>query len=504
VNRFHAMSTVVAGLMTTSISGQAVSPAERLLAQPRPLVIAHRGYSAAAPENTLPAFQLAVTAGADMVELDYHHSRDGILTVLHDSTLDRTTDAIRRWGGTNLNVSKYTFDQLRELDAATWRGSNQPPAGIPRLTDALDLIQKGSVTLIERKAGPAPDCIALLREKKLMNQVVVQAFDWEYLEAYHQLEPDQVLGALGPWNQYRGQKLTDADKNLSPRWIDEARRVGARAIVWNRQVDAAAVQDAHAKGLKVWVYTIDDPALMRQLVDTGVDGIITNNPGLAWRTFAERNPPIPGIPADWRLVVEEHFDSPTSLDRFERSDAGAWKHTADGSSFALELTRQSQYQPPVRSPVNVALLSGLKFGDFILEADLLQTGREYGHRDMCLFFGVQDRSHLMYVHIATAADEHAHNIFRVDGAPRTKVATRTTAGVKWGQNVWHKIRVERRSSTGLVRVYFDNLSDPIMEATDKTFPTGLIGFGSFDDTGKVDNLRIWAPSAPEKTTTRVF
>jgi glycerophosphoryl diester phosphodiesterase len=176
------MSTVVAGLMLTSISGQAISPAERLLAQPRPLVIAHRGYSSAAPENTLPAFQLAVTAGADMVELDYHHSRDGILTVLHDYTLDRTTDAIRRWGGTNLNVSKYAFDQLRELDAATWRGSNQPPAGIPKLIDALDLIQKGSVTLIERKAGPAADCVALLREKKLMNQVVLQAFDREYLE----------------------------------------------------------------------------------------------------------------------------------------------------------------------------------------------------------------------------------------------------------------------------------------------------------------------------------
>ncbi len=498
------MGTVAASLMMTSWSGLAVSPAERLLEQSHPLVIAHRGYSAAAPENTLPAFQLAVTTGADLVELDYHHSRDGVLTVLHDSTLDRTTDATRRWGGTNLHVSKFTFDQLRELDAATWRGSNQPPAGIPKLTEALDLIQKGSVTLIERKAGPAADCVALLREKKLVNQVVVQAFDWEYLEAYHQLEPDQVLGALGPWGQYRGQTLSDTDKNLSPRWIDEARRIGARAIVWNRQVDAVAVQDAHTKGLKVWVYTIDDPALMRQLVESGVDGIITNNPGLARRTLAERSSPVPGIPADWRLVAEEHFTSPASLDRFERSDAGAWKQTADGSSFALELTRQSQYQPPVRSPVNVALLSGLKFGDFILEADLLQTGREYGHRDLCIFFGVQDRSHLMYVHLATAADEHAHNIFRVDGSPRTKVATRTTAGVKWGQNVWHKIRVERRAASGLVRVYFDLLSEPIMEAKDTTFATGLIGFGSFDDTGKISNLRIWAPSAPEPTSTRVF
>jgi glycerophosphoryl diester phosphodiesterase len=289
-----AFSAVAASLLIPAQQSVAAeSPAERLMALQRPLVIAHRGYSAAAPENTLPAFQLGVTTGSDLVELDYHHSKDDVLTVLHDSTLDRTTDATKRWGRTNLHVSQFTTAELQTLNASSWRGSNQPPATIPTLDQALDVIQSGSVTLIERKAGPASACVQLLRSRKLINEVVVQAFDWEYLEEYHRLEPSQILGALGPWGSYRGQKLSDADKDLSARWIDEARRIGARAIVWNRQVSAAAVQDAHTKGIQVWVYTIDDPALMKSLIAMGVDGIITNNPGLAWKTCAEASHPKP-------------------------------------------------------------------------------------------------------------------------------------------------------------------------------------------------------------------
>jgi glycerophosphoryl diester phosphodiesterase len=260
----------------------------------RPLVIAHRGYSAAAPENTLPAFLLAMEAEADLVELDYYHSQDQVLTVVHDGTLDRTTDAVRRWGtGTN-RVSQTLFAKMRELDASSWRGSNQPPATIPSLIEALDLIQSRSVTLIERKAGPAEACVRLIRERREVNQVVVQSFDWQYLEEYHRLEPSQILGALGPWKSYRGALLSDAEQVLSVRWIDEARRVGARVVVWNQKIEASAVAAAHERGMKVWVYTIDDPADMTRLLDLGIDGLITNNPGRAWRVLAERRGRIGG------------------------------------------------------------------------------------------------------------------------------------------------------------------------------------------------------------------
>ena len=76
--------------------------------------------------------------------------------------------------------------------------------------------------------------------------------------------------------------------------------------------------------------------------------------------------------------------------------------------------------------------------------------------------------------------------------------------MNWGQNVWHRIRIERRASTGSIRVFFDDLTTPIMEATDTSFTEGRIGFGSFDDTGKIDNIRIWAPAPPKPSTTRIF
>ena len=262
--------------------------AEALLSKKRPLIIAHRGYSAAAPENTLPSFQLAIEAGADLVELDYHHTRDNVLTVVHDHTLDRTTDAVKRWGQKDIAVSQVTFEETRTLDASSWRGSNQPPARIPSLTEALDLIQRSSVTLIERKDGPPQDCVRLLRERRLLNQVIVQSFDWNYLTEYHHLEPSQILGALGPWNTFRGEKLTDADKKLSTRWIQEAVKTGARVVVWNAMVDAESVRQAHQHHLQVWIYTIDDPLVMNRLLEEGVDGIITNNPGRAWKILAER------------------------------------------------------------------------------------------------------------------------------------------------------------------------------------------------------------------------
>ncbi|MEN9676518.1 MAG: Glycerophosphoryl diester phosphodiesterase [Verrucomicrobiota bacterium] len=253
-------------------------PAIELLRKDRPLVIGHRGASKEAPENTLAAFRSAMTAGVDLVELDYHHSRDGIPVVIHDATLDRTTDATNRWGGQNLRVSDRTLAELRELSAGRWFTPPFPGESLPTLDEALEVIQAGNVTLIERKDGEAATCVALVRRRSLVNRVVVQSFDWDYLRNYHQLEPDQVLGALGPPGSRGGRKLTDEEKALNDAWLDEISELGAQVAVWNRQVDAASVRSAHARGLKVWVYTIDDPELARNLVDAGVDGVITNDP----------------------------------------------------------------------------------------------------------------------------------------------------------------------------------------------------------------------------------
>lgn len=269
--------------------GAADSPAEALLRLQRPLVIGHRGYPQFAPENTLPSFKLAMRAGADLVELDYYHAKDGQPIVIHDGTLDRTTDATNRWGAKKIPVENKTAAEIQSLDAGSWFDAQFAGTKAPLLSEALDVIQNGSVTLIERKKGDAAACVNLLKARALINQVVVQAFDWQYLKNFNELEPTQVLGALGPPSLLAdGSKPGDRPKPLNAEWLDLVKASGAKVAVWNQDVSKEAVQQAHARGLKVWVYTINDAELANKLLDMGVDGIITNNISLIWRTLALR------------------------------------------------------------------------------------------------------------------------------------------------------------------------------------------------------------------------
>jgi len=264
-------------------------PALKLLASQRPLVIGHRGYCEFAPENTLPSFKLAMAAGADLVELDYYHTKDGKLIVIHDGELDRTTDATSRWGEKHIKIGTKTAAEIQSLDAGSWFDAKYAGTRIPLLAEALDTIQKGSVTLIERKGGDPATCISLLRGKDLINKVVVQSFDWQYLRAFHEQEPDQVLGALGPASLLSdGKKPAGLPNALNAKWLDELQKTGAKVAVWSDKVSKESVQLEHQRGLRVWVYTINDSAKANKLLDMGVDGIITNNTSLIWKAIAMR------------------------------------------------------------------------------------------------------------------------------------------------------------------------------------------------------------------------
>lgn len=256
------------------------SPAARLIAQPGPLVIAHRGFSQQAPENTLPAFRLALAARADLVELDYYHAKDGVPVVIHDGTLDRTTDATNRWGGKGIAVASRDASELTSLDAGRWFSPVYAGTRLPTLAESIETIQAGGVTLIERKGGDAPALVRLLRERGWLEHLVVQSFDWGFVRDARRVSPDLVLGALGPPSTRNGRKLTDQEKVLSPEFIAEIEQLGAQLVVWNRQVTAASIERAHQRGLRVWVYTINDPKEAEQLERLGVDGIITDNPAI--------------------------------------------------------------------------------------------------------------------------------------------------------------------------------------------------------------------------------
>lgn len=188
------------------------------------------------------------------------------------------------------------------------------------------------------------------------------------------------------------------------------------------------------------------------------------------------------------LVFAENFES--GCGHWTPTDPAAWKVVEEAGNHAYALFGSSNYSPAVRSPKNISLINDLNVTDFVLEAKLAQTGREYGHRDLCVFFGHNDPTHFYYVHIATKSDDHANSIFLVNGAPRVSIAKERTPGTQWGQG-YHNVRIVRKVDSGLIQVFFDDMEKPIMVAEDKTFVSGAIGFGSFDDTGNFDDIRIW-------------
>jgi glycerophosphoryl diester phosphodiesterase len=258
-----------------------------LLSGRRTLVIGHRGYSAFAPENTLPAFRLALEAGVDLVELDFRQSADGQLVVFHDPDLDRTTDARLRWGGKHIRVESKSIAEIRSLDAGRWFDGKFAGTPVPLLSEALDLIQPNGIALLERKSGDVEATAHLLESKRLVGRVIVQSFDWSFLRGLHRRLPEQPLGALGPLAGLPGvKKAPGVFGQLTGRWLRALRQTGASVVVWNKQVSKTAVRQAHEQGLRVWVYTINRPELAQKLLDIGVDGLITNNPALIWKTMA--------------------------------------------------------------------------------------------------------------------------------------------------------------------------------------------------------------------------
>jgi hypothetical protein len=194
---------------------------------------------------------------------------------------------------------------------------------------------------------------------------------------------------------------------------------------------------------------------------------------------------------DWAKGVKIGLgmDSPRIVDEFVVSDPAVWKHIRDENNkgfLQLEYDRKkykSTYNPKHRSPVHIAILKQYPLTDFAMDVELMSTTEPYGHQDLCLFFGFQSPEKYYYVHIAKEADMNAHSVFIVNGAARKEIAQERTKGVEWKKDAWHTVRVLRQATTGKTEVYFDNMIEPIMKAEDKTFQTGFVGFGSFDDTG---------------------
>jgi glycerophosphoryl diester phosphodiesterase len=243
----------------------------------RPQIVAHRGASGEAPENTLAAYRRALAIGVDAIELDVHLSADGEVVVIHDFMLGRTAN------GSGL-VGDLPFAALRRLDAGRWFGDAFAGERIPALAEALDALRRVRV-IIEIKNGPiyyrgiADRVVTEVRNAR-HPAVTVSSFDHPVLLDVEALAPDMptaVLYSARPIDPIRLARDAGAEI-LHPQWA---------------HVRADGVAAAHAAGLRVETWTVDDPGDLARLVDTGVDGIISNYPDRLRAVLAQRGLSLP-------------------------------------------------------------------------------------------------------------------------------------------------------------------------------------------------------------------
>ncbi len=227
------------------------------------LRIGHRGAAAQAPENTLASFRRAVELGADGVELDLHRTKDGRFVVIHDDTLDRTTDG-------HGPVDALSFEELRRLDAGSWKGREFAGERVPAFEEVVDALPRSLIIVAELKAGSDRDPSTLvdlarfLSDRSLLDRVRVSSFDHRALGRLRQLLPTLGTAALF------------VALPVDP--VALARTCGAQAIAPNvRYLTRDVVAEAHQAGLAVHAWTVNDPADIAAVRAMGVDGIVSDH-----------------------------------------------------------------------------------------------------------------------------------------------------------------------------------------------------------------------------------
>ncbi|MEU9299370.1 glycerophosphodiester phosphodiesterase family protein [Streptomyces sp. NPDC048269] len=273
--------TLLGGAAPSAAAGPD-SPATGRAALGGPVVYAHRGASAYAPENTLDAIDLAMRLGFEWVENDVQRTRDGELVVIHDDTLARTTDVEQVFPDRQpWRVKDFTAAEIAQLDAGSWFDEEYEGARVPTLREYLDRVRRNQQRLlleikkpelypgIEEQTLDVLGEAGWLDERHVTQRLVVQSFSADSVRIVHGLRPDLVTAFLG----------TPAVADL-PRYAQFTDRINP----WHTTISADWVSavhgllGAHGRAMEVDTWIVDDALTARKVQAMGVDGIITNAP----------------------------------------------------------------------------------------------------------------------------------------------------------------------------------------------------------------------------------
>jgi len=253
----------------------------------QPLIIGHRGASSGAPENTMASFRLALAADADGIEFDVRLTKEGVPVVIHDDNLQRTGRSPKR-------VANLSLAELRQIDVGSWFTPGRVEYSdekVPTLSEVLELCEPTQALLyLEMKSDPsqrlalADACCESLKKTSLKDRVIIESFDLAAIEIVKEINSDIKTAALFE-PALKSPPIVGSARKL----VDKALAVSADEIaLHHRLANKRTVDVAKAEGFNVVVWTVDDRTWIERAHSTGIDALITNDPGsmVRWRNNA--------------------------------------------------------------------------------------------------------------------------------------------------------------------------------------------------------------------------
>jgi len=241
---------------------------------PAQKIVAHRGASADAPENTISAFQLAWKQGADAIEGDFHLTKDGKIVCIHDADTKKVA-------GKNLNVATTNYAELSKLDVGKWKHAKFAEERIPLLSEVLAIVPKGKQILIEVKCGP--EIVSVLQKelakcKLEPSQLAIISFQKEVIALVKKRMPKIKAFWLTSIKQNQVTKKWSPTLEQIVDTLKETNADGLDVKAELQIVDAKFVERLRAENVEFHCWTVDDPTLAKQMRQLGVDSITTNRP----------------------------------------------------------------------------------------------------------------------------------------------------------------------------------------------------------------------------------
>ncbi|NLE37098.1 MAG: hypothetical protein GX621_03640 [Pirellulaceae bacterium] len=471
------------------------------------VVMGHRGASTLAPENTLAAVEASI-GHAWGAESDTRLTSDGVPIIMHDPEVDRTTD-----GAYSGNVADLTFAQIRSLDAGSWFSRKFAGEQVPTLTEEITAsIAGGMIACVQLATDASTMSQYLPYLQPYQNQIEVSSFSWSdsapVLQTLDALDPGFTLVALGSGSL--ASKLATL-----PSCIDK--------VSWSYSgITQASLDAAHAMGLQVYAYTVDDPATMLALEAMGVDGIVTNYPQLATAVLNKPPPQPPvvgeGLPRKLhdKLLMNWSFDDAlggpapiTAVDSVNGVDATlgvnmseftSWQTAPNaklGGALNFDGTNDDAWVPPdiatMPSDNAVTVATWVKL-------DVLPSGMDESYGSI---YDSDSDAYVLYL-------EKSSNELRFKVTVGGTAARPGIPAASLNTTAWHFVTAVYDGGAGVARIYLNgNLVD--VHADDGTGSDGLVGAvglqsaffgrngtaksGYFD--GKIDETAVWGRALGE-------